>query len=44
MLFVGDALYPGGNDAAAKRTGVECVAVRGPRDTKQIIKEILKAN
>jgi HAD superfamily hydrolase (TIGR01484 family) len=44
MLFVGDALYPGGNDAAAKRTGVQCVAVRGPKDTKRIIKEILKAN
>jgi len=41
MLFVGDALYPGGNDYAAKRTGVECLAVRGPEDTKKIIKKIL---
>jgi phosphomannomutase len=41
MLFVGDALYPGGNDYAAKRTGVKCVAVRGPEDTKRIIKKIL---
>jgi HAD superfamily hydrolase (TIGR01484 family) len=41
MLFVGDALYPGGNDAAAKKTGVRCIAVRGQKDTKRIIKEIL---
>ncbi len=42
MLFVGDALYPGGNDYAAKKTGVLCVAVRGPADTKKIIKKILR--
>lgn len=41
MLFVGDALFPGGNDAAAKKTGVQCVAVRGPQDTKKIIERIL---
>jgi phosphomannomutase len=42
MIFIGDALFPGGNDYAAKRTGVRCVAVRGPEDTKKIIKQILK--
>jgi len=41
MLFVGDALYPGGNDYAAKRTGVKCIAVNGPEDTKKVIKKIL---
>lgn len=41
MLFIGDALYPGGNDYAAKRTGVLCVAVRGPEDTKKIIKKLV---
>lgn len=41
MLFVGDALFPGGNDYAARRTGVECVAVRGPKDTKKIIKRLI---
>jgi hypothetical protein len=41
MLFVGDALYPGGNDAAAKRTGVKCVAVIGPGETKRVIMDIL---
>lgn len=41
MLFVGDALYPGGNDYAARRTGIECVQVRDPRDTKKIIGQII---
>jgi phosphomannomutase len=41
MLFVGDALYPGGNDAAAKKTGVQCIAVRGPEDTMRIISSII---
>lgn len=41
MLFVGDALFPGGNDYAARRSGVRCVAVRGPADTKKVIRKIL---
>lgn len=41
MIFIGDALFPGGNDYAARRTGVECIAVRGPADTKKVIQEIL---
>ena len=42
MLFIGDALYPGGNDYAARKTGIDCVAVRGPKDTKKIIEKILR--
>lgn len=42
MVFIGDALYPGGNDSAAKKTGIDCISVRGPADTKKIIKKILK--
>lgn len=41
ILFIGDALYPNGNDYAARRTGVPCIAVRGPEDTKKVIKKIL---
>jgi len=41
MLFVGDALYRGGNDNAVRRTAVPCVAVRGPEDTKKVIRKIL---
>lgn len=41
MVFIGDALYPGGNDYAAKKTGIYCVSVKGPEDTKKIIKDLL---
>jgi phosphomannomutase len=36
MIYVGDALFPGGNDYPAKETGVACVAVRGPQETKPV--------
>ena len=42
MLFVGDAIFPGGNDYAVVRTGVDYVKVRGPEDTKKIIQALLK--
>ncbi len=41
MLFVGDALFPGGNDSAALRTSVPCIHVNGPEDTKKIIKALI---
>jgi HAD superfamily hydrolase (TIGR01484 family) len=41
MLFIGDALYPGGNDYAAKKTGIQCLAVNGPENTKRIIEQII---
>jgi hypothetical protein len=43
MVFIGDALYPGGNDAAAKKTGVQTISVKDPKDTIKIIKKILKS-
>lgn len=42
MLFVGDAIEPGGNDYAIVKTGVDYIPVKGPEDTKQIIRNILK--
>jgi hypothetical protein len=42
MFFVGDALYPGGNDCAVKKTGIECFEVSGPEDTERLIKKMLK--
>ena len=42
-VFIGDALFPGGNDNAALRTGVDCVAVQGPEETKKIIRSWLKS-
>lgn len=41
MLFVGDAIFPGGNDYAVVKTGIDYVKVRGPADTKIIIRNIL---
>jgi HAD superfamily hydrolase (TIGR01484 family) len=41
MVFVGDALEEGGNDYPAKTTGVDCVAVKGPEETKEYIRNIL---
>ncbi len=37
ILFVGDALFQGGNDFPAKATGVDCVQVSGPEETKTLI-------
>ncbi|MEN9649289.1 MAG: hypothetical protein RL094_256 [Candidatus Parcubacteria bacterium] len=41
ILFIGDALFLGGNDAPVISTGVQTMAVRGPNETKLIIKKML---
>ena len=41
-LYVGDALFPGGNDYAARASGVECVEVKNVQDTKKLIGQIIK--
>jgi phosphomannomutase len=41
MLFVGDALYPGGNDEPARRTGVDAVQVRDPAETCTVIATVI---
>lgn len=41
MLFVGDAIFPGGNDYPARETGVDCVKVRDPDETKRVIETIV---
>jgi hypothetical protein len=43
MLYVGDALYPGGNDEVVILTGVQTRAVANPTETETIIDEILAA-
>ena len=42
MLFIGDGIFPGGNDYAVKQEGVESIQVKDPEETKKIIKNILK--
>jgi len=41
MMFVGDALYPGGNDAPARDAGVPTVGVRTIDDTRTLIAAIV---
>ncbi len=41
MLFIGDALFPGGNDYPVQQAGVSCIATSGPDETKKIIGKIL---
>jgi len=42
MLFVGDAIFKGGNDYAVTKTPVDYVAVTNPEDTKKVIRHILQ--
>jgi hypothetical protein len=41
MVFIGDALFPGGNDYPAEEAGVVSIPVRGPRETKPVTKAII---
>lgn len=41
MIFVGDAIFPGGNDYAALQTGIDYVKVKDPSDTKKLIQTIV---
>src|SRR5215213_2660323 len=44
MLFVGDALFPGGNDYPVKECGVDSIMTRDPDETKRIIETFLACN
>jgi HAD superfamily hydrolase (TIGR01484 family) len=41
MLFVGDALFEGGNDYPARRSGVDCIQVAGPPETIKVIETVI---
>lgn len=41
ILFIGDALFPGGNDYAVVKTGVDTIAVKDYNETKDIIRKII---
>jgi phosphomannomutase len=41
MIFVGDALFVGGNDYPAEQAGVISIPVRGPNETKRVIETII---
>ena len=40
MIFIGDALFPGGNDYPAKEAGALSIQVRDPDETKRVIEAI----
>ena len=42
MLYVGDALYPGGNDAVVIPTGIQTHITSGPGETTLIIDRLLE--
>jgi len=41
MLFVGDALFPGGNDYPVTAAGVLSIQVRDPDESKRVIEAII---
>jgi phosphomannomutase len=41
MIFIGDALFVGGNDFPVKEAGVDSIPVRGPNETKPVAAAIL---
>ena len=41
MMFVGDAIFPGGNDYPAKELGLDTVRVRDPGDTLSVIATVV---
>jgi phosphomannomutase len=41
MIFIGDAIFPGGNDYPAKAAGVASISVKDPNETKRVIEGII---
>jgi phosphomannomutase len=41
MLFIGDAIFPGGNDYPAFQAGAESIRVRDPQETQSVVEAII---
>jgi len=41
MIFIGDAIFPGGNDYPAKQSGAFSIRVSDPNETKRVIEGII---
>lgn len=41
MLFIGDAVFPGGNDYSPLQIGIETIKVDGPEETANVIQDIM---
>jgi phosphomannomutase len=44
VLYIGDAVFPGGNDYAPKEAGYDCINVESIEETKAIIRDIIEAH
>jgi len=42
ILFIGDALQPGGNDYPVKEMGIDCIEVKSPEETIGLIRELIE--
>lgn len=40
MIYIGDALYEGGNDFAVIKTGIDTIQVSGPADVKYLLRKL----
>lgn len=40
-MFIGDAVFPGGNDYSPSQVGIETISTNGPEHTKEIIETLL---
>jgi hypothetical protein len=41
MIFIGDAVFPGGNDYPAKQAGALSIRVKDPHETKRVVEAII---
>jgi hydroxymethylpyrimidine pyrophosphatase-like HAD family hydrolase len=41
MIYIGDALFVGGNDYPAQEAGVVSIPIRDPRETKRVTETII---
>jgi phosphomannomutase len=41
MMFIGDAIFPGGNDYPAKEAGAQSIGIKDPHETKRVIEAII---
>jgi HAD superfamily hydrolase (TIGR01484 family) len=41
MIYIGDALFAGGNDYPAEQAGVVSIPVEGPNETKRVVEAII---
>jgi phosphomannomutase len=41
MVFIGDAIFPRGNDCPAKQAGATSIRVRDPEETRRVVKAII---